>query len=162
GNTIVLLDLETMKQVYDEAIGDSDVDLLLHTTLAGARGGPDGPFELDILHRAGTERVTATAVVGCSGDGMLAGQLGAATDGSDVTLRQAATLVMRVGGVSHDGPEVTPALLQEAVGAYVARTGVAIDRTHGIAVRTPVVGDVMLLLADQVVDVLDPRDLTRA
>jgi hypothetical protein len=162
GNTIVLLDLETMKQVYDEAIGDSDVDLLLHTTLAGAHGGPEGPYELDLLHRGGTERVGAKVVVDCSGDGVLAAHLGAATDISDVALRQAATLVMRVGGVSHDGPEITPTLLEEAVGAYVARTGVAIDRTHGIAVRTPVVGDVMLLLADQVVDVLDPRDLTRA
>ncbi|MGC5616588.1 FAD-dependent oxidoreductase [Georgenia sp. Z1491] len=162
GNTIVLLDLETMKRVYDELVLDSDVDLLLHTTLAGARGAAEGPFELDLLHRGGVDTVVARAVVDCSGDGALAGQLGATMEVSAVADRQAATQVMRIGGIADGGPEITPSVLDAAVGAYIERTGAPIDRTSGIAVRTPVVGDVMLLLADQVVDALDPRDLTRA
>jgi hypothetical protein len=161
GNTVVLLDLETTKRVYDELIAAAGVTLLLHSTLISAETEEGRITAVEIAHRGGRSRLTAGAFVDCSGDGALIGVSGAAALLSDVERRQASTLVMRVGGVSESG-DISQAGMAAAVAAYEHDTGDTLVRDRGIAVRMPVSREVMLLLADQHRDVLDVEDLTRA
>jgi ribulose 1,5-bisphosphate synthetase/thiazole synthase len=162
GNTIVLLDLETTKTVYDELVTSAGVELLLHSTLVGATTEEGRITGVEVAHRGGRERITGRAFVDCSGDGALLAAAGA----DDVMLshvaeRQASTLVMRVGGV-RDEADLSQAGIAAAVGKYTAETGADLVRTSGIAVRMPVSREVMMLLVDQHRDVLDVHELTRA
>jgi hypothetical protein len=162
GNTIVLLDPETTKSVYDDLITDAGVTLLLHSQLVAAETDASGRITaVEIAHRGGRQRLVATAFVDCSGDGALIAASGAGARLSPVDERQASTLVMRVGGVAADA-DLSQASLRSAVTAYRERTGAALVRTSGIAVRLPVSGEVMLLLVDQHRDVLDVAELTEA
>lgn len=161
GNTIVLLDLETTKSVYDELVTAAGVELLLHSTLISATTDGERIIGVEVAHRGGRERITGRAFVDCSGDGALLAASGADVLLSQVAERQASTLVMRVGGVSDDA-DVSQAGIAAAVGRYQDDTGVDLVRTTGIAVRMPVTREVMLLLADQHREVLDVRELTRA
>jgi len=161
GNTVVLLDLETTKSVYDDLVGDAGVTLLLHSRVVGAEVDGDRLIAVTLDHRGGRERLTARAFVDCSGDGALLAAAGASTHVSDVSERQASTLVMRVGAVAEDAA-LAAEDMAAAVRAYEAGTGVRLQRDGGIAVRMPITREVMLLLADQHRDVLDVRELTAA
>ncbi|OQO94581.1 hypothetical protein B1813_00210 [Saccharomonospora piscinae] len=161
GNTVVLLDLETTKSVYDQVIGESGVTLLLHSKLVGATTADGRITEIEIVHRGGHRRITGRAFVDCSGDGALIAESGSAMRLSEAAERQACTLVMRVGGVADDA-DLSQAGMAAAVGKYEADTGHALIRDSGIAVRMPVARDVMLLLADQHRDALSVEELTEA
>jgi hypothetical protein len=161
GNTVVLLDLETTKSVYDELITESGVTLLLHSTVIAATTEGRSISGVEIAHRGGREQITGRAFVDCSGDGALIAAAGAEALLSEVAERQACTLVMRVGGVL-DEADLSQAGLSDAVGKYEADTGASLGRASGIAVRMPVTGEVMLLLVDQHRDVLDVAELTAA
>src|SRR5690606_16389083 len=58
GNTIVLLDLETTKTVYDELVTSAGVELLLHSTLVGATTEEGRITGVEVAHRGGRERIT--------------------------------------------------------------------------------------------------------
>lgn len=161
GNTIVLLDLETTKSVYDELIADAGVRLLLHSTVVAATTDGDRITGVEVAHRGGREHIRARAFVDASGDGALIAASGAAALVADVERRQASTLVMRVGGVAEDA-DLSQSAIATAVGKYQAETGTSLVRSTGIAVRMPVSREVMLLLVDQHHDVLDVDELTRA
>jgi hypothetical protein len=161
GNTVVLLDLETTKSVYDELITATGVGLLLHSTLISATTDGDRITGVEVAHRGGRKHITARAFVDCSGDGALLAAAGADVLLSTVAERQASTLVMRVGGVL-DEADLSQAGMAAAVGKYEDDTGALLVRSTGIAVRMPVTQEVMLLLADQHHDVLDVDELTGA
>ena len=141
GNTVVLLDLETTKSVYDDLVGDAGVTLLLHSRVVGAEVDGDRLIAVTLDHRGGRERLTARAFVDCSGDGALLAAAGASTHVSDVSERQASTLVMRVGAVAEDAA-LAAEDMAAAVRAYEAGTGVRLQRDGGIAVRMPICGPV--------------------
>ena len=162
GNTIVLLDLETTKIVYDELVAASGVTLFLHAVLISAQTDHDDRITtVEIAHRGGRRQIRGRAFVDCSGDGALIAAAGAASLVSPPEERQASTLVMRLGGVPEDA-DLSEAGLRAAVTEYQARTGNTLVRTSGIAVRMPVSHEVMLLLVDQHRDVLDVAELTAA
>lgn len=162
GNKIVLLDLETLKRVLDEMIVDSGVSLMLHSTVVGASVKEGQIQGITVAHRGGLETVTADAFVDASGDGTLIAASGADQLLSAPDKRQASTLVMRVSGLQDDGMHVSSDELSKAVKNYTTETGVELPRKGGIDVKTPVVGDHMMLLVDQHEDVLDPFQLTQA
>lgn len=161
GNTVVLLDLETTKSVYDELIDAAGVTLLLHSKLVSATTVDGRITEVEIVHRGGHRRITGGAFVDCSGDGALIAESGAGMLLSEPNERQACTLVMRVGDVAGDA-DLSQAGMAAAVDKYQASSGRALVRDSGIAVRMPVSREVMLLLADQHRDVLDVDELTQA
>jgi len=162
GNTIVLLDLETTKIVYDELVAASGATLFLHAVLVSAQTDDDGLITaVEVAHRGGRRQIRGRAFVDCSGDGALIAAAGAAALVSPPEERQASTLVMRLGGVPEDA-DLSEAGLRAAVTEYQARTGNTLVRTSGIAVRMPVSREVMLLLVDQHRDVLDVAELTAA
>lgn len=161
GNTVVLLDLETTKAVYDELITRPGITLLLHCRLISATVAEDRISEVEVVHRGGRERLSARAFVDCSGDGALIGYSGAAELLANVEDRQASTLVMRVGGVDEQA-DLSSECMAKAVRAYQEETGAELVRNSGIAVRMPVSREVMLLLVDQHRDVLAVTELTRA
>jgi hypothetical protein len=162
GNTIVLLDLETTKSVYDDLVAAAGVTLLLHSQLVAAETDGEGCIRaVEIAHRGGRRRILGRAFVDCSGDGALIAAAGAAVLLSPVEERQASTLVMRLGGVDEDA-DLSQEALRAAVAAYQERSGTSLVRTSGIAVRLPVSREVMLLLVDQHRDVLDVNELTQA
>jgi hypothetical protein len=161
GNTVVLLDQETTKSVYDDLLSSAGVDLLLHSTLVAASARGDRIEEVTVAHRGGRVRLAAKAFVDGSGDGALISLAGAAELCSPVEERQASTLVMRVGGVREDAVTAAEAMTA-AVRAHEAEHGVSLVRTSGIAVRMPISRELMLLLVDQHRDVLNVDDLTQA
>lgn len=164
GNTIVLLDMETIKVVFDELLTETGVRVLLHSTLVGTETDGNRLSAALIAHRGGPARITGRAFVDCSGDGALSAASGAATLISEVGERQPATLVMRVGGVPEQ-VEVSASAIATAVQTYRAAEpaiGADLVRSSGIAVRLPVSREIMLLLVDQHRDVLDVDELTRA
>ncbi|WP_019807910.1 FAD-dependent oxidoreductase [Saccharomonospora halophila] len=161
GNTVVLLDLETTKSVYDRVVRDAGVTLLLHSRLISATTEAGRITGVEIVHRGGHRRITGRAFVDCSGDGVLVAESGSTVRLSDPERRQACTLVMRAGAVAADA-DLSPAGMAAAVEKYRTETGRTLVRDSGIAVRMPVSGEIMLLLADQHRDVLDVDDLTEA
>ena len=161
GNTIVLLDLETTKSVYDDLITAAGVRLLLHSQLIAATATGGAISSVDVVHRGGIETITGRAFVDCSGDGALIDAAGAGAIVSVPAERQASTLVMRVGAVSEDA-DLSMAGMTRAVDAYRPRSEMPLVRSNGIAVRMPLSREVMLLIADHHGDVLDVTDLTAA
>ncbi|MDJ0339057.1 FAD-dependent oxidoreductase [Cryobacterium sp. PH31-O1] len=161
GNTIVLLDLETTKSVYDDLITAAGVRLLLHSQLISATTVAGQIIAVDVVHRGGVETITGRAFVDCSGDGALIDACGAGAIVSAPSERQASTLVMRVGAVSEDA-DLSMAGMTRAVDVYRPRSEMAMVRSSGIAVRMPLSREVMLLIADDHGDALDVVDLTAA
>ena len=160
GNTVVLLDLETTKSVYDKLVTAAGITLLLHSYLVSATLHEGRLAEVQVAHRGGQLNIRGRAFVDCSGDGALIEAAGALELVSEVQERQASTLVMRVGGVQ-EGADLTTAAMATAILEHGRQTGELLF-TNGLAVRMPVTREVMLLLADQHVDVLDVSELTRA
>jgi len=161
GNTIVLLDLETIKSVYDDLITAAGVHLVLHSQLISATVLDGNITAVDVVHRGGMETITALAFVDCSGDGALIDAAGAGAVVSVPAERQASTLVMRVGAVSEDA-DLSMAGMTRAVEAHRPRTEMALERSNGIAVRMPLSREIMLLIADNHGDALDVADVTAA
>jgi hypothetical protein len=161
GNTIVLLDQETTKAVYDDLVSAAGIDVLLHAVLVGAATDGGRVTSVDVAHRGGRVALSGAAFVDCSGDGALLELAGAAYQLSAPAERQAATLVMHVGGVAEDAT-LAPADMDEAVRRFEQERDLRLGRTSGIAVRMPVTREVMMLLVDQHRDVLDVHELTRA
>lgn len=162
GNTVVLLDMETTKSVYDDIVRTAGVHLFLHSQVVGTTTSQEGSIEtIDIAHRGGRRTIAGHAFVDCSGDGVVIAESGAAEVVSHPLERQASTLVMRVGGVDETA-DLSESSLDSAVAAYQQRTGNQLMRSSGIAVRMPLSREVMLLLVDQHRDVFDVEDLTAA
>ena len=160
GNRIVLLDAESTKLACDRVTADAGVDVLLHTTLIGARRDDDRVIEAELHHRGGRERVTARAFVDASGDGALLAAAGAGVRVAPVEQRQTSTLVCRFGGVARDA-ELSRDGLRAAIAAHHRAGGPPLARDYGIAVHLPVTGDVIALLVDEQTDVLDAEALSR-
>lgn len=164
GNTVVLLDLETVKATYDQLVAEAGVDVFLHTRLIAASTsvGTDCRItSVEVIHRGGRVVLDAAAFVDASGDGELIAVSGSGALVSPVEERQASTLVMRVGNVPEDA-SLSQKDMERAVTAYRDEHSTDIVRASGIAVRMPVSREVMLLLADQHRDVLEVRELTAA
>lgn len=162
GNTVVLLDQETLKRVLDEMVVASGITLLLHSTVIGAQVDGSMLKDITVAHRGGLMTITADAFVDASGDGILISTAGADQLLAAPDRRQASTLVMRVAGLNELGKHAGPEELARAVESYSAASGVRLPRKAGIDVEMPIVGDHMMLLADQHEDVLDVAELTRA
>lgn len=161
GNTIVVLDLETTKSVLDNLVRSAGVEVLFHSTLVAAETDSTGITAVRIVHRGGTLRITAASFVDCSGDGALLQAAGAGFQLAPTERRQASTLVMRIGGVEEDA-DVSGEGMDAAFAAYGKATGETLTRSNGTCVRMPRSRELMLLLADEHVDVLDVRELSRA
>ncbi|MCQ1987506.1 FAD-dependent oxidoreductase [Arthrobacter sp. zg-Y844] len=161
GNTIVVLDLETTKSVLDQLVRSAGVDVLFHSTLVAADTDAGGISAVQVVHRGGNLRLSGTAFVDCSGDGALLQAAGAEFQLSPTERRQASTLVMRVGGVGEDA-DLSTAAMDDAFAAYGKTTGEILTRSNGTCVRMPRSRELMLLLADEYVDVLDVHEISRA
>lgn len=161
GNRVVLLDLETTKLVFDAVAAEAGVTVFLHSTVFAADAVHGRVTAVEFAHRGGRVRVTGRAFVDCSGDGMLLAAAGARVAVSPVAERQASTLVMRVGGVAENA-DLSRDGVAAAVRAHRSRCPVPLVREHGPAVRLPVSGEVMLLIADDHRDVLDVAESSAA
>ena len=161
GNHFVLLDLETTKLVYDEVVAGAGVDVRLHSTLVDAHRDESGRVnEVVVSSRGGMERVTGSAFVDGSGDGVLLAASSAAIKVNPVDQRQTSTLVMRFGNVE-DEADLSREGMRAAIAAASRETGVTFDRDQGITVRLPVTGQIMTLLVDEQLDALDAAAFTR-
>lgn len=161
GNQFVLLDLETTKLVYDEIVADAGVDLRLHSTLVAADRDECGRVAaVTISGRGGLDRVSGSAFVDASGDGVLLAAAGAGVRVVPVDRRQTSTLVARFGRVDADA-DLSREGVRAAVAAYRHETGAHMPRDYGITVRLPVTGQVLALLVDVQLDALDAAAFTR-
>jgi hypothetical protein len=160
GNRVILLDAEATKLACDAVTAAAGVDVLLHTTLIGARREDGHVAEVELYHRGGRENVTASAFVDASGDGALLSAAGAGTRVEPVERRQTSTLACRFGGVTREA-DLSRDGLRAAIAAYRRDTGVELARDYGIAAHLPLTGEVVALLVDEQVDALDAAALSR-
>ena len=160
GNRIVLLDAEATKLACDRVTAAAGVEVLLHTTLIGARRDDGRVVEAELHHRGGRDRVTAESFVDASGDGALLAAAGAGVRVEPVERRQTSTLVCRFGGVGRDA-DLSRDGLRAAIAAYRRGGGPALARDYGIAVHLPLTGEVIALLVDEQTDALDAAALSR-
>lgn len=161
GNTVVLLDRETTKLAMDELVTSHGIRTLLHSRIVRADATDGAVGAVEVVHRGGTLRVYADQVVDCSGDGAVAHLAGADCLIAAPQARQACTQVMLVGGLPDDA-DLSPESMDRAIALHNERHQTELVRSNGIAARLPVSGEVMMLLADQHADVLDPEALTAA
>jgi hypothetical protein len=161
GNKVVLLDLETTKRALDDVVGRAGVELFLHSYVHSATVDGDRVTAVELAHPGGSVRLIAAAFVDSSGDGALLEATGIPVRVSSADKRQASTLVMRAGGVREDA-DLSREGVTKAIRAYQSESGAVLPRDHGTAVRLPVSREIMLLLADQHLDMLDPGGSTRA
>jgi 2-polyprenyl-6-methoxyphenol hydroxylase-like FAD-dependent oxidoreductase len=161
GNHFVLLDLETTKLAYDEITARSGVDVRLHSTVIDATRDEHGRVR-DILvnSRGGSERITASAFVDASGDGTLLAACDAGMRVVPASQRQTSTLVCRLGAVAPDA-DLSAHGMRAALAAHTQKTGTRFPRDHGITVRLPVTGQILLLIVDEQSDALDTAAPTR-
>lgn len=168
GNTIVLLDRETTKRCLDELVISAGVELYLHAQVVSASSEPTTDDSarrvtaVNFVHRGGNVTLEAGTFVDASGDAVLATAVGAEVLVSPPAERQAATLVMHIGGVPESASRPSPQDFAEAMDAYQEETGVHLSRSNTVCVRSPLTGELMLLFADEHFDALDVTEITRA
>ena len=161
GNTVVMIDPEFTKLALDELTGDAGVSVLLHSYLVEARSDAHRVREIAVSDHGGLRRIRAAAFVDASGDGDLADLAGASVSVPAPEQRQAATLSMRIGGVTSQAV-ISSESMRAAVAAYNATHEHGLTRDHGPAARLPLTGELTMQIVDQRADALDARDLTRA
>lgn len=163
GNTVVLLDRETTKRSLDLLLTNYSVDVFHHANVFGAQLKPNSAEIESIFatHRGGIVRCSGSQFVDASGDGILAHRSGAEIFPSLPGQRQASTLVMQIGGVP-EGYEPTQALMQQAVEPYNASFGTDLEVSNGTCVRSPLNGELMLLVVDEYRDVLNLHEISQA
>ncbi len=161
GNTVVMIDPEFTKLTLDAMVADAGVSLALHSYLTAARCTGAEITDVVTITAGQERRIRASAFIDASGDGNLAQVSGAALAVLPAAERQAATLSMRIGGVTPDAP-ISSELMRQAVAEHNATSKRQLERDHGPAARLPLTGEVTMQIVDQCVDALDPHDLTRA
>jgi hypothetical protein len=161
GNTVVLIDPEFTKLTLDAMIADAGVSLGLHSYLATAECDGSEIRTITTITAGEQRRIGAAVFVDASGDGNLAQAAGASLAVLPAAERQAATLSMRIGGVTPDAP-ISSDLMRAAVAAHNATNARQLGRDHGPAARLPLSGEITMQIVDQSVDALDAHDLTRA
>jgi hypothetical protein len=161
GNTVVMIDPEYTKLTFDRMVIDAGVSVGLHSYLIGARS-EDGRITSVTAATGGVVReISAQSFIDASGDGNLAQLAGAGVTSPPATDRQAATLSMRIGGISPDWV-ISSDDMRAAVAAHNATSERQLERDHGPAARLPLTGELTMQIVDQTLDALDAHDLTRA
>jgi 2-polyprenyl-6-methoxyphenol hydroxylase-like FAD-dependent oxidoreductase len=161
GNTVVMIDPEFTKIALDCLVREAGVTSLLggYVSSAGATG--DRVDHVTVTYHGLTQEIGAAAFVDASGEGDLAALSGAAISVVPAPSRQAATLSMRIGGVSPDAI-ISSDLMREAVARFNETHDARLVRDHGPAARLPLSGEITMQIVDQHVDALDLDDVTRA
>lgn len=163
GTVIVVLDAEAVKAVLDECVTAAGVDVLLHAQLVGAQSADGRVTAVECVDDAGRFTVHAKTYVDATGEANLA-----ALAGGEVVLGdgqghlQAATLILRFGGVAPDAA-IHPADFQAAIRqAKEAGLGPLTKELGTIVRMAGPARDVLTILADEQVDGIDAASLTRA
>ena len=160
GKTVIMIDPEFTKVALDDLGATAGVSVLLHSYLIEARSESEVVREVVVADHGGVRRIRGGAFVDASGDGDLAHHAGALVSAPVPDQRQAATLSMRIGGVSPDAV-ISSESMRRAV-ALNATHERQLTRDHGPAARLPLTGELTMQIVDQRADALDARDLTRA
>jgi hypothetical protein len=161
GNTVVMIDPEYTKLTFDRMVLDAGVSVGLHSYLVGADSEGERITAVTASTAGVTRRITAGSFIDASGDGNLALMAGASVTSPPAAERQAATLSMRIGGISPDWV-ISSDAMREAVAAHNATSERKLERDHGPAARLPLTGELTMQIVDQTLDALDPHELTRA
>lgn len=161
GNTIVLLDSESLKLILDQLVFEAGVKLRLHTRLIGARVDGNRIEAVETVDAGLRRMVQADAFVDASGDGFLSYSAGADVRTASAESRRTATLAMRIGGVPDDA-DLSQDGIREAVERYNATSSRCLVRDRGAAARLPVTREIIMQFADEFVDALDVDDLSHA
>ncbi|MBN8943747.1 MAG: FAD-dependent oxidoreductase [Rhizobiales bacterium] len=165
GNLIVMLDPEILKLALDRLVASSGVELLLHSSLVGARSEGRRVTAVTIQDHAGPREIRAKAFVEASGEGDLAAMAGALLPADAIAPGlhlQPASYPIRIGGVPPD-LAFTREVMSAAVAAYNATARHPIHRpAGGVGARLPVSGDLWWLVVDLDTDGVSAASLTAA
>lgn len=165
-NSVILLEAEHTKLVFDEMVRDHGIDAVLHANVIDAVTQDRQIQSITCFEDRGPFRLESSAFVDASGNSNLA-----AYSGSDVAElpseeRQRGSLVVRFGGVGFSNGEVQkatslPGLIDAIERANLDRE-IPLPIPHGFVGRLPITKDVVAILIDLDVDALSAESLTES
>ncbi len=159
---VVFLDPEAVKRALDQLCADSGVDVRLSATLSAVDRDGDTLRGVTYVDYAGNHiTATATAVVDTSGDATATALAGAEFTIGAAGRLQTATMATRYSGIAPDA-DVTPDTVAAAV-RQAQREGLPdLTSSSGFVMRLPLSADVVVYLADEDLNPLDPVSYTAA
>lgn len=165
-NSVIMLEAEHTKLVFDEMVRDHDIDVMLHCAVVGADCTDRQIHSVACAEDRGTFDVSAAAFVDASGNANLAAVSGAKVIELSTGERQRGSLVVRFGGVGRDEnrPDHTVSLpeLTAAIERANVDRRVPLPLSHGFVGRLPITKDLIAIIIDLDVDALSARSLTQA
>jgi hypothetical protein len=162
GTVIVLLDPEVTKLALDQCVLDAGVEPLLHAQVIGAETSNGRVQAVTCVDHSGYVTIEASAFVDASGEANLTSLAGGGVVfGNGEGHLQAATLMIRIGGVAADA-HAHPLQVEQAVMKAKAAGITGLTKELGTIVRMPGCNDVLAILCDEEVNGLDAGSLTRA
>ncbi|WAH39210.1 FAD-dependent oxidoreductase [Alicyclobacillus dauci] len=162
GNVIVPLDAEATKYALDQCVVQAGVTPRLHCNVTNVVISDGSIQAVQCFDHSGSFEIEAAAFVDASGEGDLTSLAGGKVRfGDDEGQVQAATLVMRIGGVPADA-SLSRQAFADAVHLAKAAGDTVLTKEKGMAVRLPGSGHILAMFADEVVNGLDSASLTKA
>lgn len=166
GNSVILLEAEHTKLVFDEMANDHHIDVLLHSAIVDATTEDRQVRSVTCAEDRGTFEVSAAAFVDASGNANLAAVSGAAMIELPSDKRQRGSLVVRFGGVGRDkeSPDRATSLSELTIAIERANIDrqIPLPLPHGFVGRLPITNDLIAIIVDLDVDALSAQSLTRA
>lgn len=165
-NSVVLLEAEHTKLVFDDIVRDHGIDMMLHANVIDAQARNGKIVSITCFEDRGPFTLQASAFVDASGNSNLAAYGGAMVTELGTTQRQRASLVVRFGGVASSDGQIQRATSLTALTEAIQRANldreVPLPIPHGFVGRLPITRDVIAILVDLDVDALCAQSLTEA
>lgn len=165
-NSVILLEAEHTKLVFDEMVCDHGIDIILHTNVIAANTEHRRIQSITCFEDRGTFKLEASAFVDASGNSNLAAYGGGNVAELSSKERQRGSLVVRFGGVEFSNGKVQKATslsgLTEAIAQANLERSTPLPLPHGFVGRLPITRDVIAILIDLDVDALSAQSLTES
>lgn len=165
-NSVILLEPEPTKIVFDEMVRDYDIDVLLHCYVVDAATIDGKITSLICAEDNGNFEINAKAFVDASGNANLAAVAGASFEELSAEERQRGSLAIRFGGVNRTtGTHANRSLLNELASAVEnanLNRPLPLPLPHGFVGKMPFSDDILAIVIDLEVDALSSLSLTKA
>lgn len=165
-NSVVLLEPEILKIVYDEIVEENNIDLLLHTPVIGTKTFEGKIQSLRCSEDAGEFEISAKAFVDASGNANLGALGGANFEDIPIEDLQRGSIAVRFGGIDTTLDTKTNKSLLDTLIAATEQANLErvepLPLPHGFVGRLPISGDLLAIIIDLDVDALSSLSLTQA
>lgn len=161
GNVILPVNTEAVKVALDACMEESGADFLLHTRVIDATVSTGKITAIECVDDGGRFKVEARAFVDASGECNLVAMAGGETFTPSPTAMQVGTLLALYGGVAKTAEFASESIHQAIIKAKAAGIG-PLHKESGLIMHVTGSDEVVVMLANEQVNGLDSRSLTRA